>query len=495
MHKDLNAVKGGNEAMMRMWKENGWTGPVALPNRDNAVALRSVAATASKAHAEKATEAGAVKLTSLAGAIFNHKDDKKGQQDTARNFFELHLGYALNFPDTSNTRFQSHCRASEVITVHKDLFVTLLEQVGDRKDKMGLNHMEKNVLKGLQDVPTLTEVSVLALYSQAISRPYMRQVRGPGLVNALDLVPLHLQVKKHCQDIIDNPDLLLSPLSSHELGSLDGQVWQDPDVVNAVHRQAATMPHLRPALVAFFTGALNKWESFTSEFAAEGMLDRTSKALTERLRIWIHATNDINEGALGQFRVGMRHCPAIGLRKFNARTMYKMNGTRAYVDDLDPLDRKYLRVVARDADSGGLEKKRRRMHAEADQEAVRVKRVKRDEKLKKKAVKQKTMDDLQPRFDPVAIFNFPGTVAQIDLELAWHRQYDPLVPSGKATLPNKAAKLAALLEAVQRYNQRKAIADAGGIVDQGDMEGGGGTEDEYDERMSDVDSDDEHVWG
>ncbi|THH17058.1 hypothetical protein EUX98_g9199 [Antrodiella citrinella] len=40
MHKDLNTVKGGNERMMGMWKREGLTPPLVLPNRDNAVACR-----------------------------------------------------------------------------------------------------------------------------------------------------------------------------------------------------------------------------------------------------------------------------------------------------------------------------------------------------------------------------------------------------------------------------------------------------------------------
>jgi hypothetical protein len=37
--------------------------------------------------------ASGVKLTSLAGAIFNHKEDKKGQQDSLQTFMLTKLRY------------------------------------------------------------------------------------------------------------------------------------------------------------------------------------------------------------------------------------------------------------------------------------------------------------------------------------------------------------------------------------------------------------------
>jgi hypothetical protein len=39
------------------------------------------------------SRAGGAKATSLAGVIFNHKDDKKGQQNTVQAFMLVELGY------------------------------------------------------------------------------------------------------------------------------------------------------------------------------------------------------------------------------------------------------------------------------------------------------------------------------------------------------------------------------------------------------------------
>ena len=53
--------------------------------------------------------------------------------------------------------------------------------------------MERNIYDVLHDIPTITELYVLALYAQAITHPYMCQTQGLGTenVNMLELGPLH----------------------------------------------------------------------------------------------------------------------------------------------------------------------------------------------------------------------------------------------------------------------------------------------------------------
>jgi hypothetical protein len=83
MHKDLNCVKGGNAAMMLWWEENAVTGPTFLANRDNAAVLRYAEnldePTMAEQRAMEISGCGGVKLASLAGSLFNNKDDKVGQ--------------------------------------------------------------------------------------------------------------------------------------------------------------------------------------------------------------------------------------------------------------------------------------------------------------------------------------------------------------------------------------------------------------------------------
>lgn len=72
--------------MMAWWGENKVVGPVKLMNRDNTAA--ATAGGSACTWAAEVSQGGAVKLTSLAGALLNHKDDKKGQHDTYRFYME-----------------------------------------------------------------------------------------------------------------------------------------------------------------------------------------------------------------------------------------------------------------------------------------------------------------------------------------------------------------------------------------------------------------------
>ena len=65
-------------------------GSVFLPKHDNAHVIQEQdiqiaqgdTTTSAQEHAFEITNCGATKTAQIAGANFNHKDDKKGQQDT-----------------------------------------------------------------------------------------------------------------------------------------------------------------------------------------------------------------------------------------------------------------------------------------------------------------------------------------------------------------------------------------------------------------------------
>ena len=71
-----------------------------------------------------------------------------------------------------------------------------------------------------------------------------------------------------------------------------------------MQKMITSLPHIRGALVVFFTGALQTWDWFTSEFAPEGDIANLSKE--ERQKAFMKTTNDDNEGALGAYQVGAR---------------------------------------------------------------------------------------------------------------------------------------------------------------------------------------------
>ena len=113
----------------------------------------------------------------------------------------------------------------------------------------------------------------------------------------LELGPLHQEPKLHLKKIIDNPDDLIGDKATHKTGVFGGKEWSDPEVVKAVAKLTPKLPHLRPLLVAFFTGALETWERFTAEFAEGGLIDKATPE--QRERAWMPITNDRSEGSLG----------------------------------------------------------------------------------------------------------------------------------------------------------------------------------------------------
>jgi hypothetical protein len=460
MHKEMNTVKGGNARMMAWWSENNLEGPMKLPNRDNAAA--ATLGTSGDAACERAIEvsqAGGVKLTSLAGAVFANKDKKKGQQDTLQVCLQSAIGYMVCFPGTSSTRYGSHAEAAAELIVRREFYIQFLEVVRDLKEKRNFTNIEQNIYRGLQDDPTLTELCVLILYAQSITHPYMRQVRGPQAknTNLLDLGPVHDKVITHCRAIIADPKLLLSPEASYETGSMDGEVWERPDAFYAVHALVPRLPHLRGAMTVFFEGAVDKWLSFTTEFTADGVI--ASASSEERRRAYMAPTNDVNEGGLGEKRIQTRHAPNMTLESHNARTMYRKNNTAGFIrKTLSPADLKYLRRKAREIDGSGLAKKRRIAQAAAYKDTVERKRKATTVRKAAQDAKRVKIDAVVARLDVHSIEDNPGTNAELDLQLEWHRRRDDRVPK-KKDVTKKADKVKALVEAVERYNNGQQASD------------------------------------
>src|SRR5882762_10976332 len=149
-----------------------------------------------------------------------------------------------------------------------------------------------------------------------------------------------------------------------------------------------------------FTGALATWKRFTREFAADGIVTTTTAA--ERARAWMPATNDANEGALGEFRVAKRKWPNLTLAQYNSRKMYARNNTGKYILQSFNTSEKYafLRKSAREWNQRESEGKHLEKQGIADQELGNVNRTRRQEKKKKrdaaKALLNAKLNALEP---------------------------------------------------------------------------------------------------
>ncbi|THU81616.1 hypothetical protein K435DRAFT_808933 [Dendrothele bispora CBS 962.96] len=434
MHKDQNSFKGGNAEMMAEWARIGVDPPVLLANKANTTILHHIFEPGKnldrllevERKAFEESTRGGVKAMDLAGALFNNKDDKKGQGDIHVNHFKQLFGKNhRRFPDTSNTRFGSHGFAACEVIKHLDAYIN--------KTNPSRTNIELNLLRALEDKATITELCAMVLYTNAICYPYMRIVRGPGTeeVNVLSLGPLHAE----------NPDLLLGDTASSATTSLDGKEWEDKEAVDAVFKLAPTLLYLTEITLAFFWGALTTWIRFSAEFAPGGLIDEATA--DKRHLAWMPSTNDANEGRLGHYRVTLRGKPTLTLHQYNAEAMYSRNNTLAFMEALfENKDHQYIMQEARRIDASGLEAKQRTAQVEFRRRVVEMNKEK-EEAKKKKAVELREklkkiplireLTELEtiprPELDPKGSRKWTGHVLDLQLDALRFR---------KVTIPMKS---------------------------------------------------------
>ena len=462
-HKDLNTVQGGYLSMLTWWIENESeevVRPVLLANRDNDPVVKerttsieqgNVPTPAQERAFQKSTR-GAVKTAQIAGAVFNHKDDKKGHHDIFRFWWWEHVGVPFTFPDTSNNRFQSYCDAAAALILYGEEFKLFLESLRINKQNSTLNHMEMNLWNALHCSSTTTELAVLAIYAECVSYPYMKSIRTSSEKNQnmLNLGPLHSRVYDHMQKIINDPDMLianLDPATSYETATLDGEKWQNINVVQKIKDLIPELPHFRELLLAFFKGAAETWERFTSEFAPGSLIDEAT--VEEKELAWLPATNDENEGALGAFRVLMRRQPQLTLLDYNALAMYFRNNTVAFMAAkfTEEEDYKYIHKLARE--TGGMERKRRR-------EIVEYRDKRQAEKTTRKAVREQNAQKTAARIAQLELVlekekipGLKGNTLKDQLKLFKQSGAPNLQTGRQPTLVNDIRK--ALMDAIDLY--------------------------------------------
>lgn len=101
------------------------------------------------------------------------------------------------------------------------------------KAKPTLSIMEARVLKYLIDTPTRTELAAHALYLEIVSRLYVSTVHGRGLegLNAPDMGPFHEKLMNHVCRLIDEPEIILSPIAELMVATFTAyKHWNRPDV-------------------------------------------------------------------------------------------------------------------------------------------------------------------------------------------------------------------------------------------------------------------------
>jgi len=319
--------------------------------------------------------------------------------------------------------------------------------------------MEANVFEGLQDLATQEELFVLAIFSQAVSIPYLREIRSSDScgINSLDLGPLHWNLLHYIQRLSQDTSSILGDDATPESTSFDKKPWARPELFSRLKKLQDKYPHLDGLLRYFATGAARAFARFSAEFEKGGVID----SLTPQMRIyaWMLATNDINEGALGRFRVISRRCPNLTEEHYNAIIMSKQNGTVEWMEsNLTDEHREIIRGKARKIDSLGLEKSRRLLLAEYHVQTVEKAR---QDDAGKKARKEAIAARLTAQLAGLEIILHPDSISwssitgkQLDLQLEWHRRIPNHSVPMKSTITKKEEKMEALKNAIIIYNSR-----------------------------------------
>jgi hypothetical protein len=275
------------------------------------------------------SQGGGVKLTSLAGGIFNHKDSKKGQQQVHLTYIKMETGSSTPFR-TSDNRYASHGMASSELVTRKGTYLKFLEMIRDSKDDMRWSNMEKNVDKGLHDPATFTELCAMSLFMECFYHPAFKALcsEESGLQgNALDQGTFYNYAAEFLGAVARDPDMILGN-TPYRIATLDGKPWNRPEAIDAVRKAAPTLPHLRRCVVKFFEGARNACPSFLAEFVVGGDIDKATA--NERELAFHPPTNDCSEGDLGGFRLFARNRGTKSPLLYNVNRQYHENNTGAW---------------------------------------------------------------------------------------------------------------------------------------------------------------------
>jgi hypothetical protein len=254
-----------------------------LANKVNSATISlGTADSAAVQHAVESSSAGAIKLLQLIGSLLRHKDGEHGYQDKCTLFMrqrklELYnLDEPSKFPDISNNQYGCYTYAAAEVVCFHGIIQSLITETIDGKTKSNPNHVEKNILIGLNCPVTMSELVALALYRVSVSWPYMVQVRRTKeqIVNLLLLTDLHRKLPFFCSHIAANPLILLDRKTPQNQTMIDGKPFLNDFLFNAIDFILPDLPNLSTTISAMFTGCEAGWIHFTPEFHIGGTFDR-----------------------------------------------------------------------------------------------------------------------------------------------------------------------------------------------------------------------------
>ncbi|KAE9389051.1 hypothetical protein BT96DRAFT_1071670 [Gymnopus androsaceus JB14] len=403
-----------------------------------------------------------MKLCELAGALFRHKDGEMGYQERHHMFMEArkHELYDIpkkdsskKFPDISNTCYQSHSYAATELLVFRDDYQELVEEICDGKTKQGPNHLEGNVLKGLQDPDTLAELGAMALEGVTVSWPYMGLIcsppKGQKFVNALspEMVKLYCnKIIPFCENFALHPKKVLDPSTPLNELTLDGEPLIDETIILTLCMLAPQLPNLNLMISAMFRGTANGWRLFTTEYSNDPDDSRCIASLLPELLALlgqIPMTNDSNEGILGSLCKYIEFNPSSNARTFSSLTRSKRNNLEAFILKLcQPDDQSYDQ------------------HLKLQKERAELSRKRVEDIARKRADELKRLNDIGVITDCALIKGMKLPQLKDQFRQHKHVRQDPeLANVTQSSLKNKQAWLDAILAAVERMGPDQSSQD------------------------------------
>jgi hypothetical protein len=227
----------------------------------------------------------------------------------------------------------------------------------------------------------------------------------------------------------------------------------DGMLVMSIQILASELPDLELMISAMFSGCMAGWYQFTKEFVAGGPIDQLT--VEQRLRMFIPATNDASEGALGSWRVNARFHPNGTASGFSNKTRLERNNTEMFIEKLcEHDDQRYVMRQVRIEGASGANAKFREHLLKSQQARALVTRKKQQDAEKKKREEIARLIAVGLTVDRAQINKM--TVSQLNDQISIHRKFlndEVLLKIPQKDIKSKIFKLSAVLAAITRNEE------------------------------------------
>lgn len=239
---------------------------------------------------------------------------------------------------------------------------------------------------------------------------------------------------------------LYSAGEAYLTASFDSLPWEHSKSITALHELMPTLPFFQPVFLAGLVRCLETWERFTTEFADDGLIARSTP-----LERFTPSTNDANEGSLGETRLETGAHPTQTIELTSAKIERNHNGTEKFMKVFfGPDDHRSVMATQRVAEASGASGVFRDLFLDASAQAVATKRAAAEKKARLLAEKMARLAAVGLVLDESVIRRMLDAQLQVQLEVYRTIVKDTEVPI-KARLKRKPERLEQVIAALQRY--------------------------------------------